>query len=210
MGATTVTLSRQVHNEGLDRTLHLLESMRCPCCGSSRLQFDANQVNPWQCVQCGSALEVPSPLLGEQSEIKPPRATWERSTDKQVSTRYIGTLATEPRAAGLSKDTLLRELPTWLLMSAMMLGALAAFVLAAHSLYVWLNAVEGILPVGKEGTELFLVVDMPWGLSGLVDSCSAAGLRTWYAPVLLTFDGCLLLGVVWYWSRRRGIISRRV
>ncbi len=205
-----MTQSRQVGNESVDRTLHLLEGMRCPCCGSSRLHFDGNQVNPWQCVQCGSALEVPSLLLGAQSEVKPLRAAWERSTATKVSTQYIETLATEPRAAGLSPSTVLLRLPTQLLMLAMMLGALLAFVLAAHSLYVWLNAVEGILPVGKEGTDLFLVLDMPWGLSGLVDSCSAAGLRTWNTPALLTLDGCLLLCVVWYWSRRRGIGSRRV
>jgi hypothetical protein len=85
---------------------------------------------------------------------------------------------------------------------ALTLGALLAIVLGAHALYVRMNAVQGILPAGKEGADLFLVGNVPSTLAGLVDWFSSAGLSSWDVPVVFILAGCALLWVVWYRSRR--------
>ncbi len=86
----------------------------------------------------------------------------------------------------------------WPVKLAMTLTGLAVIVLGAHGMYVYLNVVQGV--PGAEGSlsGLFLVVDVPTQLAGIVSWCSTSALGSWVVPVSLIFGGSLLI-----WVRER-------
>jgi hypothetical protein len=153
---------------------------------------------------------VPDGLTSSGAKPDPIVAPWERAPVDVGSRRQPG-VSTTGRESARTDGSDVTPLPRhalhaallWLLRLATLLAALSAIVLGAHGLYVYLNAGDGVLGTDRDGAEMFLAVDVPSQLVGIVTWCSAMALSSWAVPVSLIFGGGLLLWIREYSSRAR-------
>lgn len=92
----------------------------------------------------------------------------------------------------------------WPLRVATLLAGLSLILLGAHGLYVYLNAIDGVLRTDRDSSDLFLAVDVPSQLVGIVNWCSVQAVSSWAVPVSLIFGGGLLLWLRENWSPPSG------
>ena len=197
---------RETEQEHPPETRRRVEGLSCPCCGARRLQFGGDRENPWRCLACGAGFLVPDGLLGEESETGPVKSSWE-------ATRFPGQARSSISDAGGRRTVSPGErrvpLPVlialgWPLRVATLLVGLFVILLGAHGLYVYLNAVDGVLRTDRDSSDLFLAVDVPSQLVGIVNWCSVQALSSWVVPVSLIFGGGLVLWLRENWSPPSG------
>ncbi len=185
-----------------------VEGLHCPYCGARRLQFGGDRESPWRCIECGAAFRVPDGLLGREGELYPVEAFGEGTPPTGRPTQRPRTHTGDQGSAYLSENDVSLLQPNalltvliWLARLAMLLAGLFAIILGGHGLYVYLNAVEGVLPTGRDSAHLFLVVDVPSQFDRIVNWCSVEALGSWAIPVSLIFGGGLALWIQENWSR---------
>lgn len=197
--------SQETDREQTHETRRAVEAVRCPRCSGRRLQFGGDRENPWRCAECGASFRMPDGLLGSDGKHDPVDPPSDAALNMSARTQRPGTYAGErlPGYRGESNASL--PLPNALLTAlawparlAMTLTGLLAIVLGAHGMYVYLNSVDGNLRTDRDTSDLFLAVDMPSQLVGIVNWCSVVSLGSWAIPVSLIFGGGLLL-----WIRER-------
>jgi len=190
------------HPEGTRRAVG---AVRCPRCGTRRLQFGGDRENPWRCGECGASFRMPNDLPGRESEHNPVQPARDASLNMGGRAQRPGTWAgglhpgyRGESDASLSPPDAWLTVLAWPVRLAMAVTGLLAIVLGAHGLYVYLNSVDGVLRTDRDTSDLFLAVDVPSQLVGIVNWCSVMALGSWAVPVSLVFGGVLLL-----WIRER-------
>ena len=179
-------------------TIDIPGSPPCPFCGSSNVLRDEDS-GDWRCGKCGRYFGLQPVVAEEKRAPKTPKAPWETPDTAAPRGRQINRSAVElaPRRIDEDAEKLLLPLNlqlalSWTLTLAMILGGVFTVVLGGHGLYVFFSAVEGMLPVGKDGADLFLATGVPGQLKGIVEWCTFKGLSSWTIPASLVGAGPLL------------------
>ncbi|UCC60247.1 MAG: TFIIB-type zinc ribbon-containing protein [Dehalococcoidia bacterium] len=181
---------------------------QCPFCGSSEISQDREKGN-WRCTKCEQDFQPQSEAVEEDGAAKVVKAPWEQPQGATMPGKYdSSTKGLKPHR--IDEGTALLLLPVnlqfafnWILKLAMILGGIFAVVLGGHGLHVYFNAVEGLLPEGRDGADLFLETDVPGQIKGIVEWCSNRGLSSWTVPTSLIQAGPLLWLLQTYVQARR-------
>jgi ribosomal protein L37AE/L43A len=171
-------------------------AVSCPFCASTDINYD-EQCGDWKCAKCGRIFASPTDTDKTQNQIAAP---WEIGKNSGTSeTHPPKSLPREsPRPVTevdkkLLLPFMLDMLIRWAIKLALILGSIFSLVIGVHGLHVYFNAVNGSLPEGRQATDLFLVLDVPSQLDGIVEWCTTKGLSSWTIPASIVGAAVLLL-----------------
>ena len=76
---------------------------------------------------------------------------------------------------------------------ALILGGIFGVVIGAHGLYIHFSTIE-LLFGGKNPSDLFLAVDVPHWLDGIIEWSSLKGFESWVIPAIIIIAGLVVSG----------------
>lgn len=168
----------------------------CPFCASTEITYD-EQCCDWNCTKCGRTFSSPPDTDKPQNQIAAPWEIGKNSVTSEIHPPKLLPRESTHLVSEVDKKLLLPFMLDmfirWAIKIALILGSLFSLVIGAHGLHVYFNAINGSLPEGREATDLFLVLDVPSQLDGIVEWCSIKGLSSWTIPASLVGAALLLL-----------------
>jgi hypothetical protein len=87
---------------------------------------------------------------------------------------------------------MMQAIITQLVRLSMILGGIFCVILAAHGLCVYFSDIDTLYG-DRNPADLFLVVNIPGWLDGVIEWASAQGFESWYTPVILLIVGVFVI-----------------